>query len=127
MLCKCIERLQWTKFFRVQGVAEYKAELELLRLMKGCVYWKNREGNKSHLDAFLCTPSKIIKDFNTFISILILHISTPAKSDSKKLIVLWHLRPLFSPPQLLALYRSLIRPCMEYDSYVLGVLLTQFY
>ena len=121
----CIERLQWTKFFRVQGVAQYKAELKFLKLMKGCDYKKNREGNKSHLDAFLCTPSKIIKDFNTFISILILHISTLAKSASKKLGVLWRLRPLFSPSQLLALYRGLICPCMEY--YLMSGLLTQFY
>ena len=41
------------------------------------------------------------------------HISTLAKSASKKLSVLWHLHPLFSPSQLLALYRDLFRLCME--------------
>ncbi|ORD92879.1 hypothetical protein ECANGB1_2401, partial [Enterospora canceri] len=48
------------------------------------------------------------------------HISTLAKSASKKLGVLWRLRPFFSPSQLLALYRGLIRPCMEYGSHVWG-------
>ena len=46
------------------------------------------------------------------------HISTLAKSACKKLGVLWHLRPFLSPSQLLALYRGLIRPCMEYGSHV---------
>ena len=45
-------------------------------------------------------------------------ISTLAKSAFKNLDVLWRLHPFFSPSQLLALYRDLIRPCMEYGSYV---------
>ena len=48
------------------------------------------------------------------------HISTLAKSASKKLGVLWRLRPFFSPSQLLPLYRDLIRPCMENGSHVWG-------
>ena len=48
------------------------------------------------------------------------HIFTLAKSVSKKLGVLWRLRPFFSPSQLLALYMGIIRPCMEYGSHVLG-------
>ena len=48
------------------------------------------------------------------------HISSLAKTASKKLGVLWRLRPFFSPSQLLALYRGLIRPCMEYVSHVWG-------
>ena len=46
------------------------------------------------------------------------HISTLAKSASKKLGVLWHLHPFFIPSQLLALSRGLIRQCMEYGSHV---------
>ena len=48
------------------------------------------------------------------------HISALAKSASKKLGVLWCLRPFFSSSQLLALYRGLIRPYMEYSSHVWG-------
>ena len=48
------------------------------------------------------------------------HTSTLAESASKKLSVLWRLRPFFSPFQLLALYMDLVRPCMEYGSYVWG-------
>ena len=48
------------------------------------------------------------------------HISTFAKSTSKKLGVLWRLHPFFSPSHLLTLYRGLIRPCMEYGSHVWG-------
>ena len=47
-----------------------------------------------------------------------LHISSLAKTASKKLGVLSRLRQFFSPPQLLTLYRGLIRPCMEYASHV---------
>ena len=32
----------------------------------------------------------------------------------------WRLRPFFSPSQLFALYRGLIRPSMEYSSHVRG-------
>ena len=46
------------------------------------------------------------------------HISTLANSSSKNLGVLWRLRPFFSSSQLLALYRGLICPCMEYGSHV---------
>ena len=49
-----------------------------------------------------------------------LHISSLAKTASKKLGVLWRLRQHFSPPQLLTLYRGLIRPCMEYASHIWG-------
>ena len=48
------------------------------------------------------------------------HISTLAKSSSKKLGVLWRMCPFFSPFQLLVLYRGLIRPCIEYGSHVWG-------
>ena len=48
------------------------------------------------------------------------HISTLAKSASKKLGVLWRLHPIFSSSQQLALYRSLIHPCIEYGSHVWG-------
>ena len=37
-----------------------------------------------------------------------------------KLGVLSRLRQFYSPPQLLTLYRGLIRPCMEYASHVWG-------
>ena len=46
------------------------------------------------------------------------HIYILAKSASNKLGVLWRLRPLFSPSQLLALYKGLISPCMEYGSHI---------
>ena len=48
------------------------------------------------------------------------HISSLAKTASMKLGILWHLRPFFSPTQLLALYRGLICPCMEYASHIWG-------
>ena len=48
------------------------------------------------------------------------HISSLAKSASKKLSALCHLHQFFSPFQLLALYSCLIRPCMEYVSHVWG-------
>ena len=49
-----------------------------------------------------------------------LHISSLAKTASMKLGVLSRLRQFYSPPQLLTLYRGLIRPCMEYASHVWG-------
>ena len=49
-----------------------------------------------------------------------LHISSLAKTASMKLGVLSRLRQFYSPPQLLTLYRGLIRPCMEYVSHVWG-------
>ena len=49
-----------------------------------------------------------------------LHISSLAKTASKKLGVLWRLRQHFTPSQLLTLYRGLIRPCMEYASHIWG-------
>ena len=48
-----------------------------------------------------------------------LHISL-AKTASMKLGVLSRLRQFYSPPQLLTLYRGLIRLCMEYASHVWG-------
>ena len=48
------------------------------------------------------------------------HISTLVKSASKKLDILWRLSIFFSPSQLLALYRGLIRLCMEYGLHVPG-------
>ncbi len=48
------------------------------------------------------------------------HISSLAKTASKKLGVLWRFRQYFSPHQLLTLYRGLIRPCMEYSCHVWG-------
>ena len=53
------------------------------------------------------------------------HISTLAKLASKKLDIIWRLYLFFSPSQLLALYRDLIRPFMEYGSHVRGVQLRQ--
>ena len=49
-----------------------------------------------------------------------LQISTLAKPAFKKLGVIWCLRPFVSPSELLAPYKSLIRPCMEYGSHVWG-------
>ena len=49
-----------------------------------------------------------------------LHISSLAKNACKKLGVLFRLSQFFTPQQLLALYRGLIRPCMEYASHVWG-------
>ena len=48
------------------------------------------------------------------------YIFTLAKSVSRLFGVICRLRPFFSPSQLLALYRGLIRPCMEYGSLVKG-------
>ena len=69
--------------------------------------------------AFSSTLNKVgfsfIKNLNW-----LFHISTPDKSASKKLSVLWRMRQFFSPSQRLALYRDLICPCMEYDSHIWG-------
>ncbi len=46
------------------------------------------------------------------------HIRSLAKTDSMKLGVLYRLRGFFSTTQLLALYRGLTRPRMEYSSHV---------
>jgi len=48
------------------------------------------------------------------------HISSLAKSASSKLGVLHRLNQFFSPSQMLAMYRGLVRPCMEYASHVWG-------
>jgi hypothetical protein len=48
------------------------------------------------------------------------HITSLAKTASKKLGVLRRFRDFFTPTQLLSLYRGLIRPCMEYGCHVWG-------
>jgi hypothetical protein len=48
------------------------------------------------------------------------HIISLSKSASKRLGVLRRLQNFFTPPQLLALYRGVVRPCMEYASHVWG-------
>ena len=48
------------------------------------------------------------------------HISTIAKSASKKLGILYRCRRYFSSEQLFQLYKGLIRPCIEYCSHVWG-------
>ena len=48
------------------------------------------------------------------------HISSLTKAASQKLGVLFRLRQFFSPHQLLALYRGLVRPCLEYACHVWG-------
>src|SRR6201990_960562 len=42
------------------------------------------------------------------------------KQASKRLGVLRRLHNYFTPPQLLALYRGVVRPCMEYASHIWG-------
>src|ERR1700755_2534175 len=46
------------------------------------------------------------------------HITSLSKQASKRLAVLRRLQYFFTPPQLLALYRSVVRPCMEYASHI---------
>ena len=48
------------------------------------------------------------------------HITSLSKQASKRLGVLGRLKSFFSPPQLLALYRGVVRPCMEYASHIWG-------
>ena len=48
------------------------------------------------------------------------HVSTIAKSASKKLGILFRCHRYFSSEQLFQLYKGLIRPCMEYCSHVWG-------
>merc|ERR1711980_39032 len=48
------------------------------------------------------------------------HISSLAKSASSRLGVLHRLNQFFSHSQMLAIYRGLVRPCMEYASHVWG-------
>src|ERR1700755_3527491 len=48
------------------------------------------------------------------------HITSLSKQAFKRLGVLRRLQHFFTPPQLLALYRGAIRPCMEYASHVWG-------
>src|ERR1700755_835377 len=43
-----------------------------------------------------------------------------SKQASKRLGVLRRLQNYFTLPQLLALYRSFVRPCMEYSSHIWG-------
>ena len=53
------------------------------------------------------------------------HITSLSKQASKKLGVLRRLQYFFAPPQLLALYRCVARPCMEYASHIWGGSLIQ--
>src|ERR1044072_2197184 len=48
------------------------------------------------------------------------HITSLSKQASKRLGVLRRLQHFFTPPQLLALYRGVVRPCMEYVSHIWG-------
>src|ERR1044072_6321218 len=48
------------------------------------------------------------------------HITSLSKQASKRLGVLRRLQYFFTPPQLLALYRGVVRPCMEYASHIWG-------
>src|ERR1044072_3127835 len=48
------------------------------------------------------------------------HITSLSKQASKRLGVLRRLQHFFTPPQLLALYRGVVRPCMEYASHIWG-------
>ncbi|KAL7647826.1 UNVERIFIED_CONTAM: hypothetical protein RMT77_001435 [Armadillidium vulgare] len=48
------------------------------------------------------------------------HIISLSKQVSKRLGVLRCLRGFFTPPQLFALYKDVVRPCMEYASHILG-------
>src|ERR1700755_2031332 len=48
------------------------------------------------------------------------HITSLSKQASKRLGVLRPLQNYFTPPQLLALYMGVVRPCMEYASYIWG-------
>ncbi|KAL7629919.1 UNVERIFIED_CONTAM: hypothetical protein RMT77_019962 [Armadillidium vulgare] len=47
-------------------------------------------------------------------------ITSLSKQASKRLGVLRRLQHFFTPPQLLALYRGVVRPCMEYASHIWG-------
>ena len=49
------------------------------------------------------------------------HITSLSKQASKRLGVLRRLQYFFTPPQLLALYRGVVRPCMEYVSHIWDV------
>ncbi|KAL7642959.1 UNVERIFIED_CONTAM: hypothetical protein RMT77_006248 [Armadillidium vulgare] len=48
------------------------------------------------------------------------HITSLSKQASKRLSVQRRLQHFFTPPQLLALYRGVVRPCMEYASHIWG-------
>ena len=48
------------------------------------------------------------------------HITSLSKQASKRLGVLKRLLNFFTPPQLFAMYRGVVRPCMEYASYIWG-------
>src|ERR1044072_8311266 len=48
------------------------------------------------------------------------HLTSLSKQASKRLGVLRRLQHFFTPPQLLALYRCVVRPCMEYASHIWG-------
>ena len=48
------------------------------------------------------------------------HITSLSKQASKRLGVLNRLQYFFTPPQLLGLYRDVVRPCMEYASHIWG-------
>jgi hypothetical protein len=53
------------------------------------------------------------------------HIISLSKQASKRLGVLRRLQHFFNLPQLLALYRGGVRPCMEYASHIWGGSLIQ--
>src|SRR6266478_401171 len=49
-----------------------------------------------------------------------IHISNTAKSAARKLGFLFRAKEYFSPNQLLILYKSQIRPTLEYSSHIWG-------
>ena len=61
--------------------------------------------------------------FLVFLFLMIFHgkiITSLSKQAFKRLGVLRLLQNYFTPPQILALYRGVVRLCMEYASHILG-------
>ena len=87
---------------------------------------KTRNSNL-HLFVFFenkqLTPSSVLNILGEFFSRDLSwkdHITSLSKQASKRLGVLRRLQHFFTPPQLLALYRGVVRPCMEYASHIWG-------
>ena len=66
MLSECIERLQWSEFFRCNGTSRYQVELCLLKDLKQSVSKKDRDTSKEILDQFVISSANMIEDFKTF-------------------------------------------------------------
>ncbi len=105
-----------------------KKEPSVLQCLKNSVSPTTSRSLSPILRQQTTVPILYIKYFWSILiwwSQLEIFISSLGKSASAKLGVLYRLHQDFSPFQMLAIYKGLVRPCMEYASHIWGVPHTQ--